>query len=637
MNYNELNTKNKIKSKINCKFIEADIFLKMIEKGLSKDYIFPTYLEYFKKNEKSLNNKNIYFEKYFEKIEDKNKDEIKTMFEKFSDLCFDEINNIKVHKFEKLISKNIKINQYTEDLLRELATLIEEDFFETHIAKKSVAYDLEALHQSLNQNISILKEWTLEKQIDLIKNHNTTIVFSDNNSILFEVNDAETSLALGVKNWCISRDEYTFDDYRSNFERIYFHYDFNNNTPSTLKITAYVVDTEGNECEFQDKLNRRIQNYPLLDKIKTYFNPLTMDEKISKIETLSPEEQYFKILQEGFDEKEFSHLRDSVNVDNILSRDTYLISSVIKHNKHLLKEKVFFEAALQYIENKTDSLTHLDNVLFCKETRKNYLNSSSSISKYPLGYINYLNQDSDINILFNILKLKKITLIDQIKYELLETENTFSDYSKVIKLLNEEEKNEIFCSNFFNKLFENKDCNTLKNILSSIPKEYLNNIDKTYIEIFIKSNPDKFNFNFQKELCLLTGIFDPSKKDELLNLCIKEPRSCFTNNRIIKSLNISLNEEQTEQFLYRFFFETTKKEFNELTETERKLEGKYFGISNIIAKKVLESIPLSINTVNKFYKENEYVFLEPTSNNMNIALSEFLNNKNSSLKNKLKL
>ncbi len=637
MNYEELNTKNEIKSKLHCKFIEADIFIKMIDKGLPKDYIFPIYLKSFKKYEKILNNKNIYFEKYFEKIEDKNKEDITTMFEKFSDLCYDEVNNNKVEKFKKLLSKNININNDTEDLLRELATLIEEDFFEKHIAKKSVAYDLEALHQSLNQNISILKKWNLEQQIDFINSFNTTIIFSDNNSVLFEVNDSEASLNLGVKNWCISRDEYTFDDYRSNFERIYFHYDFNENTPSTLKITAYVIDTEGNECEFQDKLNRKIQNYHLLDKIKTYFKPLTLEEKKLKLDTLPVNEQYIKILQEGLNEKDFSYLRDEIDIDYIFSQHHDLPRYVIKHNNHLLKEQNIFNYAFNYIIEQADIFKNVNNILLCKETTKFYKEINHDFKNNILSYLNYNYEKEDFDICLKLLKLSNTNFKDQLEKELLDKNNTCSSYHNVINYLNDQEKKELFNAVFFNKLFENRKNHNLTNILNNIPKEYFDNIDKVYIKQLMKVQKDNFDINTQKTICNLIGIFDESKKEEMIQSFLKRPREAWSSKSIIKSLNIELNNEQTETFLYQLFFELPKNEVLKLSIEEQKEEANYVALPKSFIPLIISSIPIDKNTLISFYNDNKEILCKDRSLLAKEGLEDYMNRNNISIKNKIKI
>lgn len=636
MNYSELITKNEIKSKINCKFIEADIFIRMIDKGMSHDYIFPQYLEVFKKYEKTLNNKNIYFEKYFEKIEDKNKEEIKTMFEKFSDLCFDTLNNVKVDKFKKLISKNININEETIDLLRELATLTNEDFFEKHIAQKSVSYKLEDLHQSLNQNISLLKNWNLDSQLELIKSYNTTIIFSDNNSILFEINDAETSLALGVKNWCISRDESTFDDYRSNFERIYFNYDFNENTPSTLKITAYVVDSDGNEVEYQDKLNRKISNYYLLDKIKSYFKPLTLEEYKQKIENLEPNEQYLKILQKGFDEKKYSYLRDEIDIDYLFSQNPYLIKDIIEHNKHLLKEKVFFDVALDYVLERTDTFKNLEKILFCKETRNHY-KKSNHIFKDTILHLHQFNYDEeDFDISKKLLKLINNNFLTQLKKELLNKDSIYFSYNNPINKLSKEEQSELFDQEFFNLLFE-RNIDSITAILRTVPKEYFNNIDEVYIKQLIKNNPEKFDLNSQLQISNLIEIFiiDTEKKQEIIESFLKRPRNVMTNKEIIKSLNVELNNIETEIFLYQLFFELPKKNVELMNIEEKKEEANYVSLPKSFITKILSNIPLDKNTLINFYNDNKDFLCESRSILAKEALEEFINQNNHILRNKI--
>lgn len=153
--------------------------------------------------------------------------------ESLYDYICNESKNYKVRQMcQNLASKKYKhlFNSHTEESVK---NLIEENGFndkklQDFVGKKLAMFKTpEDLNNYLYGLIKQLGSFNIDILKEKLNLMNIEPVINENNIIVVKVENFEQSKSLGSKSWCISRDDYYFENYTTENSKQYFLFDFN--------------------------------------------------------------------------------------------------------------------------------------------------------------------------------------------------------------------------------------------------------------------------------------------------------------------------------------------------------------------------------------------------------------------------
>lgn len=129
-------------------------------------------------------------------------------------------------------------------------------------------------------------------------------IIEDNNRIIIEIETFNQSKALGSQSWCISREEYYFDDYKSGNSKQYFLFDFNKDELDLNSMIGFTLYDNG---EFRSQhlknddyldvnedlknlrmkiLEKNIDKFKLSTSVNEEYSKFVENKKLTKIKNL---------------------------------------------------------------------------------------------------------------------------------------------------------------------------------------------------------------------------------------------------------------------------------------------------------------------------------------------------------------
>lgn len=612
-------SKQEVISSLNCKGIEAKYISSLLNKGISKQYLYENYIYNYQKNIDVMKNNKIYLEDYFKNYkESESQSESRKRFENFNDDCAKILIKQKAKKLIRTVSSHKKIfNEDTYAYFQTLAELnVSTNFIKENIAKKIKTFKTpESLNAALLNHINTFSQWDINSKLQLIKQNNVNIISTQNNKILFEINDFESSKNLGSPMWCITRDIDDFENYRKDSDRIIFCYDFNKEPSHNENKTAYIVNAQGNVSSgyFNDDSFMKEEEYK---KYEQYFDKYTEEEFVNRLYEKNYSNEYITLLlisnefedniQEYLEECNFNNL-NAEQFNKFLSKhnEKAVLNIVENYNKiftnldnngRLLDHLMIYGESINYSDFGCDIIT---KIMENEELLNCVFNNKLKYTESFLDYISYSSKDSE--------KQFKLLLAND-NYSLKEDLKELSSYSfnkEIFKLL-ESIENE---HNIKEYIKSNADI-ACKVILSHNTEEafdYLNldiTKDKNLIQI-LKDKIIPIQDMKDKTLKIKTKLSEISKDQEELNNVLKEnilnrPRNLFNKRKELEANNILFSKEETLDVLCVLIFEEKYKDMNKLDNIDRYEDLLSFHLPDPFIKRIFGTSVLNLEGVSEF-------------------------------------
>lgn len=607
---------------LKCKGIEAKYISSLLNKGISKQYLYENYIFNYQKNIGIMRNNKIFLEDYFKDYkESESQHNSRKRFENFNDDCAKVLIKQKSNKLIRTISSHKKI--FNEDTYKYFHTLAElnvtVDFIKENVAKKIKAFQsTESLNELLLDHINTFSEWDLNSKLQLVKQNNTNILSTQNNIILFEVFDFESSNNLGSPMWCISRDKEneTFENYRKDSDRIIFCYDFNKDPSDNESKTAYIVNAQGNVTSgyFNDDSFMKEDEY---NKYEDYFDRYTEEEFVSRLEEKNYSNEYITLLliSNEFEENINDYL-DECNFNYL--EDTQFHDFLSKHNE---------KAVFKLIENYPEIFTDLDDNGRMLDILMSYA-ESINYSEYGCDIITKVMENEELLecAMYNKIKYTE-SILHNISYSSKDSEKQFKLLISNDNYDLKENLKELTCYHFNKEII---------NLLQSVEEE-LN------LKDYIKSNPDivyqmvlshstdeifsYLDFDKEKDKELIQGLKDKimhvddrmktkmlriktklsevSEDQEELNNVLKQnilsrPRNLFSGRKQLEANGVVFTKEETLDICCGLIFENKYNDMHKLSNTDRYEDLLYFHLPEPFVKGIFGSSTLNMEGLSEF-------------------------------------
>ena len=171
-------------------------------------------------------------------------------FEAIDDHMNDLINQHRLTQYAHSILSNKNKHLLTDKSLNQFKVLkdsgISKTVIQNLIGKKMSAIktsdDFEAYLEKVIDHVSGFSEEVL---IEKLNESKIKPVYHENNVVVFEIDTFEESKKFGSPSWCISRNDYYFNDYKSEGNKQYFLYDFNRDEKDNQSMIGFTVRTDG--------------------------------------------------------------------------------------------------------------------------------------------------------------------------------------------------------------------------------------------------------------------------------------------------------------------------------------------------------------------------------------------------------
>lgn len=274
----------------------------------------PNYLKFFKSkktSETSFKELTICIEMFLknEQILKNSKINLIDLRDKSIESIYDlMINKEKEYKVDQMC-RSILSNKY-KDLINDSTKTIIGELYEKGVSTKNLqefaGKKLALFKNSKELNIFLsnilddLSEFSSEQLGQKLALMNIEPISTDDNIFIFEVKNFAQSKTLGSGSWCISRDQYYFDDYVNDLSKQYFIYDFNK---SELDIESMIGVTLFNDGNFSSQHLKNDDYLDVNDYLKNIrkkiFDKKINDFTLSEDVALSYKEQTKKIIKNG--------------------------------------------------------------------------------------------------------------------------------------------------------------------------------------------------------------------------------------------------------------------------------------------------------------------------------------------------
>ena len=613
-------SKQDVISSLKCKGIEAKYIASLLNKGISKQYLYENYIYNYQKNIDVMKNNKIFLEDYFKDYnENESQSESRKRFENFNDDCAKTIIKQKAKKLIRTISSHKKIfNEDTYNYFQTLAELnVSVDFIKENIAKKIKTFkSTESLNDALLNHINTFSEWDINSKLQLIKQNNVNIISTQDNKILFEINDFESSKNLGSPMWCITRDVEDFENYRKDSDRIIFCYDFNKDPSHNENKTAYIVNAQGNVTSgyFNDDSFMKEEEYNRYEK---YFDKYTEQEFVSRLYDKNYSNEYITLLLIS---NEFED-----NIEEYLEECDFNYLDQEQFNKFLSKHNE--KAVINLIENYSQIFTNLDDNGRLLDILMTY-GESINYSDFGCDIITKIMENENLlECAFNNKLKYTESFLHNISYSSKDSEKQFKLLIANRNYDLKENLKELSCYHFNKEIFE---------LLKSVE-------NKTHIKEYIKSNPDivyqiatshsteeafdYLNLDKEKDKELIQSLKDKimpvedrmknkilriktklsqisDNKEELDNVLkqniLSRPRNLFSKRKELEANNIVFSKEETLDICCGLIFEEKYQNMNKLSNTDKYEDLLDFHLPEPFVKGIFGSSTLNMEGLSEF-------------------------------------
>tara|TARA_Y100001960_G_scaffold333922_1_gene442296 strand:- start:82 stop:2274 length:2193 start_codon:yes stop_codon:yes gene_type:complete len=584
--------KEQIKKIVNSK-VHKNIFYKIFEAEDFQEpkrkliFMLKSYSTYMK-NRSFFRNQNIFFEDFF-----KNEDKYSfSNFERFNDTIEKKLIRHKAFLIQKRIlsKKHLHLKDFkTIYILEELVNLgFTSKEVQDFIGKKIlILKNSEDFNNSLLELVEGKKNWSKEGILRIItdnlllKNKDYNIVFDENNCFSIAINSFKASKCLGVKMWCISRDEEMFLHYTNHKNKsVVFRYDFAKSYPELDSTTALLFDLNNNIEEIylknDDYINKEnnldIYNkmyselkheYPKITSQKHFFENI-IKHKAFQSRFLNKEKQFdftsFQNIEILFNNS--IHIMEEVEISLLEQLENPNFNSLMfsKNKVSMYELLVDMENIYHYdlLKSFETCNANIENAIDFYTTAKDSFDISYSIFKFILKnkcfeLFDYIYEEKELETIFSSLQsYERVVLFND--FVLLENENIIKNKidlkrsGQLFNLLDINEKSESIKSILYT---QNEKSKKIVSKLNKIHKEKdKNNIINIFQEDFfdVKRNKDRF-FSVIKNQDDIDFIFSEFK------ICNKKNLNAFLNILFEKRTNLF---KEKNKFGFEALFEKTR-------------------------------------------------------------------------------
>ncbi|MBM26108.1 MAG: hypothetical protein CL760_10595 [Chloroflexi bacterium] len=567
--------KEQIKKIVNSK-VHKNIFYKIFEAEDFQEpkrkliFMLKSYSTYMK-NRSFFRNQNIFFEDFF-----KNEDKYSfSNFEHFNDTIEKKLIRHKAFLIQKRIlsKKHLHLKDFkTIYILEELVNLgFTSKEVQDFIGKKIlILKNSEDFNNSLLELVEGKKNWSKEGILRIItdnllkKDKDYNIVFDENNCFSIAINSFKAAKCLGVKMWCISRDEEMFLHYMNHRNKtVVFRYDFTKSYSELDSTTALLFNpinnieeiylknddyiNKENNLDVYNKMYSELKHeYPKITSQKHFFENI-IKHKAFQIRFLNKENQFdftsFQNIEKLFNNS--IHIMEEVDVSLLEQLENPQFNSLM-----FSKDKVSMYELLVDMENiyHYDLLksfetcnANIENAIDFYTTAKDSFDISYSIFNFILKnkcfeLFDYINEEKELEIIFSSLQShERVVFFNDFVF--LENENIIKNEidlrrsEQLFNLLDINEKSESIKSILYTQNEKSK------KIVSKLNKIHKAKDKNTIINIFqedffdVKRNKNRF-FSVIKNQEDIDFIFSEFK------ICNKKNLNAFLNILFEKRTNL---------------------------------------------------------------------------------------------------
>lgn len=171
-------------------------------------------------------------------------------FESIDDYMNELINKHKLNQYANSILSNKNKHLLNDASLEQFKVLMDsgvsKSVIQNLVGKKLAAiHTPEEFEKYLEKVIEHVSGFTEEALMNKLDGNGIQPVYNENKVIVFEVKTFDQSKSLGSPSWCISRNDYYFNDYTSNDSKQYFLYDFNRSEKDNQSMIGFTVQING--------------------------------------------------------------------------------------------------------------------------------------------------------------------------------------------------------------------------------------------------------------------------------------------------------------------------------------------------------------------------------------------------------
>lgn len=567
--------KEQIKKIVNSK-VHKNIFYKIFE---AEDFTEPkrklifmlkSYSTYMK-NRDFFRHQNIFFEDFF-----KNEERYSfSNFERFNDTIEKKLIRHKAFLIQKRIlsKKHLHLKDFkTIYILEELVNLgFTAKEVQDFIGKKIlILKDAEEFNNSLLELVEGKKNWSKEGILKIIednlleKDTDYNVVFEEKDCFSVIINSFKAAKCLGVKMWCLSRDEEMFLHYTNHKNKsVVFRYDFTKSYPELDSTTALLFDLTNNIEEIylknDDYINKETnpevyvkmyseleESFPKITSQRHFFENM-IKNKAFQSRFLNKEKQFdftsFQNIEILFNNS--IHIMEEVEVSLLEQLENPHFNSLMFSKNKVSMYELLVDMENIYHYDLLDSFescnANLENAIDFYTTAKDSFDISYSVFKFILKnkcfeLFDYINEEKELENIFSSLQsYERVVLFNDFVF--LENENIIKNEidlkrsEQLFNLLDINEKSESIKSILYT---QNEKSKKIVSKLNKIHKEKdKNNIINIFQEDFfdVKRNKDRF-FSIIRDQEDIDFIFSEFK------ICNKKNLNAFLNILFEKRTNL---------------------------------------------------------------------------------------------------
>lgn len=171
-------------------------------------------------------------------------------FEAIDDYMNDLINQHKLTQYANSILSNKNKHLLSEKSLVQFKVLMDSGISKS-VIQNLIGKKMSAIHTSdefeayLEKVVAHVSGFNEDILMEKLKGSKIEPVYHENNVVVFEIDTFEQSQNFGSPSWCISRDNYYFNDYKTEGSKQYFLYDFNRDEKDNQSMIGFTVRTDG--------------------------------------------------------------------------------------------------------------------------------------------------------------------------------------------------------------------------------------------------------------------------------------------------------------------------------------------------------------------------------------------------------
>lgn len=607
---------------LKCKGIEAKYISSLLNKGISKQYLYENYIFNYQKNIGIMRNNKIFLEDYFKDYkENESQHDSRKRFENFNDDCAKALIKQKSNKLIRTVSSHKKI--FNDDTYKYFHTLAELNvtvgFVKENVADKIKAFEsTESLNKLLLEHINDFSDWDFNSKLKLVKQNNVDILSTHNNKILFEVHDFESSNNLGSSMWCLSRDneEETFENYRKDSDRVVFCYDFNKDASDNESKTAYIVNAQGNVTSGYFK-NDDFMKENEYNRYEDYFDRYTENDFVSRLKEKNYSNEYISLLlianefeeniEDYLEECNFNHLDNTQFYDFLNKHDEKAVFKLIENYTEIFTELDDNGGLLDILMRYGESINYSDfgcdiitKIMENEQLMQCAFDNDLDYIKSALHNVSFSSKDSEKQ--FKLLISNKNYDIKQNLEEL-----SYPHFNEEIFKLLESIEEEYNLKNYIKSNFDmaQKICYSHK---TEEAFNYLD-LDKENDKELIKFLKEKYmNVDDRmknKVLRVKTKLSEISEDQEELNNVLKQnilsrPRNLFSGRKQLEANGVVFTKEETLDICCGLIFNEKYQDMHKLNSTDRYEDLLDFHLPEPFVKGIFGSSTLNMEGLSEF-------------------------------------